>query len=160
MVTKAQPIPGRLTTADDMKTFALAGSARLTLVSEKTGTRYTYRIRRPKEANASCPWFVQVMYGPDNETQYAYLGTIYPNNEKSYRHGLKSNIPEGDVREKAFQWFWNHAKRGAVPPQMQVWHEGACCRCGRTLTVPESIRNGIGPECIKHVARPMVCEAA
>jgi len=32
-----------------------------------------------------------------------------------------------------------------------VFHEGACGRCGRTLTVPESIASGFGPECIRYV---------
>ena len=133
---------GKLTSAADMLTFALAGNATLTLVSEKTGTRYTFRVRKPKKAEATCPWFVSVMYGPDNETQFSYLGTIFP--DKSYRHGRKSNIPEGDVREKAFLWLWVHIVPGfgcatpTVPPSMEVWHEGRCCRCGSPvpLAVP------------------------
>ena len=32
------------------------------------------------------------------------------------------------------------------------WHEGRCGRCGRKLTVPESIEAGYGPECINLVA--------
>jgi len=35
----------------------------------------------------------------------------------------------------------------SIHPELVVRHEG---RCGRTLTVPESIERGIGPECIKH----------
>jgi hypothetical protein len=34
----------------------------------------------------------------------------------------------------------------------KVHHEGRCGRCGRTLTVPESIESGIGPECAKKMA--------
>jgi hypothetical protein len=30
-----------------------------------------------------------------------------------------------------------------------VWHEGSCARCGKKLTVPESIESGFGPECVK-----------
>ena len=30
----------------------------------------------------------------------------------------------------------------------EIWHEGKCGRCGRKLTVPESIACGFGPECI------------
>lgn len=140
---------GRLSTSADMLAFALAGNATLTLVSEKTGTRYTFRIRKPKAAEANCPYFVSVMYGPDNETQYTYLGCIFPN--QSYRHGRKSSLPEGDVRERAFLWFWNALFRNTVPAQMEVWHEGRCCRCNRKLTVPESIAAGIGPECAGRV---------
>ena len=153
---------GQLTTATDMLTFALAGCATLTLVSEKTGVRYTFKISQPKGARPNCPYFVSVMYGSDNETEFAYLGCIYP--DRAYRHGKKSALPVDDIREKAFVFFWNNVTNGRCPPQLAVWHEGKCCRCGRKLTVPESIANGIGPECIKLI-RPInqpsfLCEAA
>lgn len=35
--------------------------------------------------------------------------------------------------------------------KVEVWHEGSCGRCGRKLTVPESIANGLGPECAEKV---------
>src|SRR5882672_9405186 len=31
---------------------------------------------------------------------------------------------------------------------IEIWHSGSCGRCGRTLTVPESVLSGFGPECI------------
>jgi hypothetical protein len=34
-----------------------------------------------------------------------------------------------------------------LPKGLKVHHEGRCCRCGRKLTVPESIETGLGPEC-------------
>jgi hypothetical protein len=30
---------------------------------------------------------------------------------------------------------------------MELWHEGRCGKCGRALTVPESIESGLGPVC-------------
>ena len=30
---------------------------------------------------------------------------------------------------------------------MNFYHKGHCCVCGKTLTTPESIKNGIGPFC-------------
>ena len=33
-----------------------------------------------------------------------------------------------------------------------VHHEGKCGCCGRSLTVPESIKRGIGPECWSRMA--------
>jgi hypothetical protein len=35
-----------------------------------------------------------------------------------------------------------------MPDGVVIWHEGRCGRCGRRLTVPESIESGYGPECI------------
>lgn len=34
---------------------------------------------------------------------------------------------------------------------VEIWHEGKCGRCGRQLTVPESIESGFGPECVKMI---------
>ncbi|MGQ4872128.1 MAG: DUF6011 domain-containing protein, partial [Candidatus Thorarchaeota archaeon] len=33
----------------------------------------------------------------------------------------------------------------ALPEKVRIWHEGKCGRCGRRLTVPESIESGYGP---------------
>jgi hypothetical protein len=51
----------------------------------------------------------------------------------------------------AFAWFWDRLRNGNLPEQVEVHHEGRCGRCGRALTVPESIESGFGPECINHV---------
>jgi UDP-N-acetylglucosamine 2-epimerase len=32
-------------------------------------------------------------------------------------------------------------------PEIEVFHMGACLRCGRALTTPESITRGLGPDC-------------
>lgn len=149
---------GRLTSAADMFTFALAGNATLTLVSEKTKTRYTFKVRRPDDAEPGCPFFVSVMYGSDNEDEFAYLGTIGADGQ-SYRHGKKSHFHDDDVRHLAFKYFWSNVVGAREPPSMEVWHEGRCCKCGRKLTVPESIANGIGPECkrkVIHREHPML----
>ena len=48
------------------------------------------------------------------------------------------------MASKAFDFFF---RSSSIHPELVVRHEA---RCGRTLTVPESIERGIGPECIKH----------
>jgi len=53
--------------------FAMGGNARFTLVSKKTGERKTYRVRQP---DATKPYFVQLLTGPDNTSDYTYLGYI------------------------------------------------------------------------------------
>ena len=35
---------------------------------------------------------------------------------------------------------------GSMPANVEINHEGRCGRCGRALTVPESVASGIGPE--------------
>jgi Family of unknown function (DUF6011) len=136
---------GRLTTAEDVKRYVLAGRATVTLVSKKTGNRYTYRINQPKPES---PHFVKVMYGPDNTADYVFLGTIF--DKTTYRHShRKSPVKENDLRVQAFCYMWENAQRNQLPAALEVYHEGRCGKCGHKLTVPSSIKNGIGPECAK-----------
>jgi hypothetical protein len=93
--------------------------------------------------------------GSDNEHVFAYLGHVY-NDVAGYRytHGRKSKIGADSASAKAFDWFWRVvvAQRRSVDQwQIDVWHESRCGRCGRKLTVPESIESGFGPECLTKV---------
>jgi hypothetical protein len=47
----------------------------------------------------------------------------------------------------------NKLKVGKLQDFVEVWHEGTCGKCGRALTVPSSIENGLGPECIKSLSK-------
>ena len=129
--------------ATAIKDFVLAGNATITLVSLKTDKRYTFRIRKP---NDETPHFVSVLFGPDNTEDYQFLGSLF-NQGQTYRHGRRSTVYEGDIRVLAWNYMWDRVLQGRLPANLEVWHEGKCGRCGRALTVPESIERGIGPVC-------------
>jgi hypothetical protein len=42
-------------------------------------------------------------------------------------------------------------KNQELPGGYKIHHEGRCGKCGRLLTVPESVETGIGPECAKRM---------
>jgi Family of unknown function (DUF6011) len=137
---------GRLTSAEDVRTFVLAGNATLTLVSRRTEARFTYRVTAG-EAGSKVTHFVKVLTGQDNEGSYSYLGHVY-DGTRDYVHGRKSRVGADAPSAKAFAWFWQKVvKGGALPDEIEVYHSGSCGRCGRKLTVPESIKIGLGPEC-------------
>lgn len=139
-----------MTSPADVLAFALAGNARLTIVSKATGNRFSYRLRATDDGKG---FFVGVMTGTDNENAYTYLGFI---RDRQFRRTAKSRITEDAPSHKAFAFFWRHlCERNHVHEGLEVWHEGHCGRCGRTLTVPESIERGIGPECVKHMGLDM-----
>lgn len=139
--------PHQLKTVDAIRDFLLAGNARFTLVSKRTGCRFTYRIRKPYEARPV--HFVQVLTGSDNESNYTYLGTIFEGDR--YQHGVRSKVRWEVPSARAFHWFWHLVQMNRLPNSLEVWHEGRCGRCGRALTVPASIEAGIGPECAGYV---------
>jgi len=128
--------------------FMLAGNAHVTFQSRRTGTRFTYRVRaaEPRQGDTRPPpHFVAVLTGPDNGASYEYLGTIF--DRKMYSHGKKSRIALDAPSAVAFAWVWKHLSGGAMHPELAVYHEGRCGRCGRRLTTPESLASGMGAVC-------------
>ena len=139
--------PNRITDPADALTFLMGGRATFTLVSEKTRTRYTYRVSRKKEYGDVWAdlWFVGVLAGPDNGADYTYIGFLKEGTGLIAGAKGKPAFPSF----KALDWVLGHLLGGTMPEQLEFWHEGRCCMCNRTLTDPVSIENGIGPECAK-----------
>ena len=134
----------QLSEAADIRRFALAGRAHLTLRSARTGTRFTYRLKRITDSEAA---FASVLTGSNNEGDYTYAGIVDPN---GFRTTRKSALTCEAPSVKALEWFARKVLRdGAAPADigLEVYHEGRCGRCARLLTTPESVERGIGPEC-------------
>jgi hypothetical protein len=140
-----QPVPGALESANDALRFMFGGNATFTLRSEKTGTRYTYKIRQKDEG---APFYVLVLRGSDNDRHYRYIGCIFGENRGTLKAGA-NGMPRA-ASFKALSWTLAQlAAHARIPEQLSIFHEGRCCACGRKLTTPESILSGIGPECAK-----------
>ena len=140
----------RFTEGERVREYLLAGRAVVTLVSTKTGARFTYRVSAPKKPRYDArgivldEHFVSVLCGSDNEVDYEYLGMI---RNGSFTSTRGSRIAADAPSARAFAWAWTRIEREELPETLEVWHEGRCGRCGRTLTVPESLATGLGPVC-------------
>jgi hypothetical protein len=132
------------------RAFCLGGNATFTLVSRVTGQRFTYQVSqsKPKPGGGAPVWFVSVLTGPNNSDDYSYAGIINP--EGVFRQTAKSRLSSTAPSVVAFAWFWRNVDK--LPAQVEVWHSGHCCRCGRQLTDPESIASGWGPICRERAA--------
>lgn len=132
----------------DAKNFILGGKATVTLESKATGKWFTFKIRKHKN-DATNLYFVSLLQGPNNNTDYGYLGTIF--NGDNFRLTSKSRISNEAVSFKAFDWAFKYVMFGSdkLLDKINIFHSGTCGRCGRKLTVPESITTGLGPECAK-----------
>lgn len=129
------------------RTFLLAGKAVFTL--QGVNSRYTYKIVR-KDASGSYlqdVYFVFLLTGPDNTSEYTYLG-ILDSASGQVRLTRKSTYRDDSTPVVAIRWALKHiwAER-PLPTPAAILHAGRCGRCGRLLTVPESILSGFGPEC-------------
>lgn len=141
-------------------TFILAGNAIFTLRSVVTDKTLTFRVRRAKDDSSSfwrslttCEsavragtfagcYFVDLLTGPDNTNDYTYIGVI--NRQGAYR----PNTQRINTNAYAvFDWFYTRLRDGKPTPNCECFHEGRCGKCGRVLTVPESIESGLGPIC-------------
>lgn len=114
---------------------------------------YTYRVSR-KEAEPGSQWgdtyFVSLLTGPQNESDYTYLGIL---DAESGAVRLTRASRMGDdclavtLLRRVLARLWAGEADAITAAGFDVHHEGRCCRCGRTLTTPDSIAAGIGPEC-------------
>ena len=136
-----------------IREFVFAGNARLTLVSRRTGTRFTYRVRTA-DGDGPAYYFVKVLTGPVCIGLYRCGRGCY--DARSYKQ-IGANAPSAMM---AWRWFDHYVLDGSraveggrdvyeLPAELEVWHEGRCGACGRALTDPESIARGIGPTCAR-----------
>ena len=128
--------------------FLLAGRAKFTLKNEKTLNRYTFSVKLSHDVPGL--YFVSLLIGNNNEFDYTYIGVLRKNGDKlNFYLTKKSKLTNDSVPVKVFNWLLKHIDN--FPEEIKFYHEGCCARCGRTLTVPESIISGFGPECIKMI---------
>lgn len=130
----------------DQAIFIFGGKAVFTLRSKRTGVRFTYSVKASKDGKV---FFASVLTGSNNETDYTYMGIIPADNPQGLRPTAKSRITPAAPSFRALAWALGHL--GSA--DMELFHEGRCCRCARRLTDPESITLGIGPECRKTILR-------
>lgn len=155
LLNKPEPssdMRGQLKSARDVLTYMLAGNATFTIRSKVTDTRYTYKVRGADNKNGL--WYVSLLHGPDNGNDFAYMGVL---DEKplgkapAFRHTSKSRFTSSAPSSIAFAWLYDKVCKDLLPSSVAVYHEGRCGRCGRKLTVPESVERGIGPECAERM---------
>lgn len=146
-------MPSRMLDAADALRFILAGNATVTLRNAATESRFTYKIQVPQDPDPTRPvYFVKLLNGPDNTADYQYLGAIFG---RSFRLTQKSRIGPDAPSYILFRFVFEGLVRGDLNSSYEVWHEDRCGRCGRVLTVPESIATGIGPDCAALMGIPM-----
>ena len=119
--------------------------ATATIVNEATGNRITVRFRKPKGFKAV---LVDLMTGSDNEESFSFIGTL-AGQQVRISPKQRTDAQKAQLAAKVINWTIAHAEADDLRT-VRVIHSGVCGRCGRKLTVPESIDTGLGPECAKH----------
>lgn len=133
---------GKLNHSDALD-FIFAGKAHVTFLNTKTDNRFTFKVKKHKKDDI---FFISVLTGG---SEYSFIGSV----KNGYKHSKKSAIGSDAQSVKVFQFVIDKLKSNTLPEFIEVWHEGCCGRCGRRLTVPDSIVTGFGPECVRLVKR-------
>lgn len=127
--------------------YITGGKAVFTIRSNKTGNRFTYRIR--KTGNLSL-WYVDVLTGSDNTGDYTFIGLMRRREGRlEFGHSYQSTIGFTAPSVLGIRWFIERLNKDLPldSEQVEFWHSGRCSVCARELTDPESIARGIGPKC-------------
>ena len=130
--------------------FILAGNSTFTLKSVKSGNWFTYKAE-VKEMFGEKKVIIRLLSGSDNVHAYTYLCTIKMVSGIPQIFRENSKISATAMSFMAFDMVFYKLLLKQWIEGLEIWHEGRCGRCGRKLTVPESIETGYGPECAGRV---------
>lgn len=124
--------------------FLLAGKALFTVANGK-GEHLTFKVNKAKQGDK---YFVSLLTGPQNTSDYTYMGLWTPG--KPVYYGGKTTFTADSRPAKVFAWALK-AVQGlvTVPEGYSIQHEGRCGKCFKVLTDPVSIKTGFGPHCRK-----------
>jgi hypothetical protein len=142
--------------------YILGGEAIFSLVSVATGKKFTYKCEQatrwdPKQ-NKKVPydrWFLSVLTGPDNNSDYTYAGTIDEKNNigrwvirTTTKSGMTAEADSFKAFVAVFDILQSSVERiNAYREKLLIYHDGNCSKCGRHLTDIVSVATSLGPVC-------------
>ena len=126
-------------------------NALFTLV--KDTKRRTYKVNKAKDGDVV---FVNLLIGQDNTNfnNYHYIGLLIFKPNLTFRPKKQQTYGKNNEAVSLSYYFLNDLisnilhKPDFEKLEPEFWHEGKCARCGKKLTVPESIKKGMGAICL------------
>lgn len=132
----------------DIQNYLHGGKGVVTLLSP-SGKHHTYSFRYPLEQD-KFPEGTMFVYSLMREHVWMYVGMLQSNGR--FRRTQFSKFNEDSPIVKGAK-FISRMMREDFDHPMRLYHEGVCSICGRRLTSPKSIRQGIGPKCLRYLLR-------
>jgi len=135
-------------------------NGRYTIESTQTGEHRTFWVRRQDDKAEFAPGkrIVYLLTGSQNDDLDCYTPFAFVDDGgiRVWASKAKPGARPGSDGSRWIQFadlLWTLALDGAFSPWadkgFRILMEGACVRCNRPLTTPESIRLGIGPICLE-----------
>jgi hypothetical protein len=131
---------------DGMLRFITGGSAIFTIKNEKSGNRFTYKFKQ-NQGDPSVFWvYMLCLSNNDDQKSYKFLGGF--SQQKGFLNSQSAQI-KGTMGVMAIEWWCKSLLIKNIPKTVKMYHLSKCGRCGKSLTNPDSIISGFGPECLK-----------
>lgn len=136
------------------RTFLFQGKAFFTMHNIEKDTHITFKVqtlKRKRGQPEDTRYFdVYVKALNDKYAGNRYIGRIDRKSKSFKPYGY---VERDHVGIQTIEWIirnWAHLEEWEKEEKLAIYHLGSCCKCGLPLTVPESIQNGIGPQCMKY----------
>lgn len=124
--------------------FVLGGNSLFTVKNSQSQNRFTFKVNKHKKEDI---FFVKVLTNPD---MYEFVGTLIGG---VFYHSKKSRVSSQAQSVKVFNYIFDRLSKNILPNFIEIWHEGRCGKCGKTLTDPDSINAGFGPYCLSRLSK-------
>lgn len=148
--TEYRESSSQLTNSQDILTYIHGGRGILTLEAP-SGKSHTYYFTKPRNEEEFYGDIIFV-YAKCNEHR-RYVGMVSDDVFKMTKSS--SFLPDNEITKGAkFIVDMGRSQELVDRTPMKLYHMGVCCKCGRMLTDPVSIRRGIGPKCLKAMNSP------
>ena len=128
-----------------------------TLHNTARNTHLTFKSRRPKGWTVNSPVLIDLMVGKDNESDFGFIGSV--SSRGFFKASPKSKVSEDRkvVANRTLVWLLSKLHNGQdLPEALEIKGANKCARCGRKLTNPDSVDDGIGPICRKKANKSKV----
>ena len=142
--------------------FIFSGHSVLTCMNTETGKHKTFMIDKSDDGRVH---FFKIRGDKDGvfvpltkdlkkqKKNWVYVGMTLPNGKFITTRGSK--VTRDSQSFRSIEWLLRASTEWSLGidkyPQIEVYHEGFCGRCGRPLTNPESVQLGYGPSCYKEI---------
>jgi hypothetical protein len=133
--------------------FIFAGRAAFS-VSNAQDEHFTFKVRGRDgewQGRKTRSYFLSIK-ASGGRFPYRYIGIV--NADGTIKSTAKSEFLPNTKEYKIAAWALSAVVNGKlIPAGYHIRHLGKCGRCSRTLSDPQSIERGIGPECWSQMGR-------
>ena len=118
-----------------------------TLINREKGSHITMKIHTVKGGDLKGKRIISKLIGPDNTT--SFQGIAFLNTNDTYALWKKHRTDKNGQIISILLAMLIKGKASRFSEKISIKASTTCLRCNRKLTTPQSIADGIGPECIK-----------